>query len=318
MPEEEYKVPVYVVTGFLESGKTSFLDFTIQNDYFQIDEPTLLIVGEQGEIEYDEKELLKCNTLMTVIEDKEGFTFEKLKYLDRKYHPSRVLIEFNPFWDIRELENMKMPDGWGIIQEIVMVDASTFQLYMQNMKSIFVEMVRNADMITFNRAADDLPLATFRRSVKVVNPACEIYFEDENRELTDIFEDSVPYDMDADIVEIADEDYGIFYVDAGENKERYEGKTVRFKGRVLKSKNDDADFFVPGRKAMTCCADDVAFIGYLCKSNNAPTLKTGTWVTVTAQIHYQNVKLYGGEGPVFYAKKLEMAEPPVSELVYFN
>ena len=30
---DEIKVPIYLMTGFLESGKTSFLSFTIQQDY---------------------------------------------------------------------------------------------------------------------------------------------------------------------------------------------------------------------------------------------------------------------------------------------
>ena len=318
MDENEIRVPVYVITGFLEGGKTSFLNFTIRQDYFMIDEPTLLIVGEQGEEEYDEKDLLKYNTVMTTVDEKEEFTTEYLKKLDRKYRPERVILEYNPFWSVAELENMELPDGWGIVQEIVMVDASCFQVYMQNMKSIFVEMARNADMVTFNRCTKDLPLANFRRSIKVVNPGCEVLFEDENNEITDIFEDDVPYDLKADIIDIEDVDYGIFFVDAGEHKERYENRTVRFKGKVLKSKNPDADYFVPGRNAMTCCAEDTAFIGYVCKSRNSKKLHMGDWVTVTARIKYKNLKLYNGEGPVLIAKEIEPASAPEHDLVYFT
>lgn len=318
MNEDEIMVPVYTVTGFLEGGKTTFLKFTIEQDYFQIEEPTLLIVGEDGIEQYDEKELLKYNTVMTVIEKEEDFTLENLKKLDILYTPSRVIIEYNPFWGVAKLEEMELPKGWGIVQEIVMVDASSFQIYMQNMKSLFVEMARNADMVSFNRCTEDLPLANFRRSIKVVNPGCEILFEDNNNELTDIFEDTVPYDLDADIVEIEDIDYGIFYVDAGENKERYEGKTVSFKGKVLKSKKADADYFVAGRRAMTCCADDTSFIGYIVKWADSPKLRMGAWVNVVAKIKYRDLKIYGGEGPVLYARKVEPAEQPEQDLVYFN
>ena len=318
MEDDEIMVPLYLVTGFLEGGKTTFLRFTIEQDYFKIDEPTLLIVCEEGIEEYDEKELLKNNTVMAVIDKKEDLTLDTLNKLDRKYRPARVLVEFNPFWSVAEFENMELPNGWGIVQEIVNVDASCFQVYMQNMKSLFVEMVRNADMVTFNRASNDLPLANFRRSIKVVNPGCEVLFEDMDNELTDIFEDSVPYDLDADVIKIEDEDYGIFYVDAGENKERYEGKTVSFKGKVLKSKKADADYFVAGRKAMTCCADDTAFIGYVCKWADSPKLKLGEWVEVEAFIKYRELKIYGGEGPVFYVNSVVPVKAPEHELVYFN
>lgn len=318
MNEDEIMVPIYTVTGFLESGKTGFLKFTIEQDYFQIDEPTLLIVTEEGLEEYDENELSKYNTVMEVVENQEDFTLETLQKFEDIYKPSRVIIEFNPFWGVAKLEEMEMPDGWGIVQEIVIVDASTFGIYMQNMKSMFVEMSRNADMVTFNRCTEDQPLANYRRSIKVVNPGCEVLFEDEDNELTDVFDESLPYDLEADVIEIEDVDYGIFYVDAGENKEHYEEKTVSYKGKVLKSKKADADYFVAGRRAMTCCADDTAFIGYVVKWKNAPDLKMGDWVKVTAKIQYRDLKIYGGEGPVLYATEVEAVDPPEHELVYFT
>ena len=143
-------------------------------------------------------------------------------------------------------------------------------------------------------------------------------FEDNDNELTDVFEESLPYDQESDPVEIEDVDYGIFYVDAGENKENYEGKTVSFKGKVLKSRKADADYFVAGRRAMTCCADDTAFIGYVVKWPESPSLEMGEWVKVTAKIKYRNLKIYGGEGPVLYARTVERTDPPEHELVYFT
>lgn len=318
MNEEDILVPVYLITGFLEGGKTTFLKFTISEDYFKIDEPTLLIVTEEGLEEYEEARLKANNTTMVVLEDQEELTPEKLKEFEDQYKPGRVIVELNPFWGVADFEQMEMPKGWGIVQEIVMVDASTFQVYMQNMKSLFVEMVKNADMVTFNRATKEQPLANFRRSIKIVNPGCEVLFEDEENELTDIFEDSVPYDLEADVIEVYDEDYGIFYMELEENEERYDGRKVKFKGQVLKSKNDDADYFVAGRKAMTCCADDTVFIGYVTKWADAPKLKMGDWVEVEAEIKYRDLKIYGGRGPVFYPISVKPAKAPEHELVYFT
>ena len=170
MLDEEVRVAVYVVTGFLESGKTTFLNYTMRQDYFQIPDTTLVITTEEGEEEYDKEELKKYNTVVEVIEEEEDLNFDTLKYLEKRYHPDRVLIEFNPFWSLGKLETMKMPRGWGIIQEIVTVDSSCFQIYMNNMKSLFVEMVRNADMVIFNRASQELPLANFRRSAEGGKP----------------------------------------------------------------------------------------------------------------------------------------------------
>lgn len=318
MSDFNISIPVYLVNGILESGKTSFLNFTVRQDYFQIDEPTLLITCEEGEEEYDETELLKYNTVLEIIEEPEDFTFEKLRELHRKYHPDRVLLEYNPLWGTNKLRGMKLPLGWGISQEIVIVDGSSYQIYRNNMQSVFTEMVQNADMVIFNRCKKEDPLANFRRGLKVVNPACEISFEDGDGDLINLFEESVPYDMDADIIDIEDVDYGIFYVDMDDHPEKYVGKTVRFKGRAMKSKRRDAEYFVPGRKAMTCCADDMQMIGYLCKTPLAVHLKHGEWVQVTAKVAYEFARLYRGKGPVLYASQVTPCEPPAEEMVYFN
>lgn len=318
MGGDEIEIPIYLITGFLESGKTTFINFTVAQDYFQIDEPTLLITTEEGEVEYDEKELLKYNTVLEVVESQEQFTPEYLKKLKRRYNPERVILEYNPLWSVKKLEEMEMPRGWGIVQEIVTVDASCFQIYMQNMKSIFMEMSLHADMVMFNRCRPQEPLASFRRSIKVVNPACDVLFEDEEGEISNIFEDSMPYDLDADIIDIEDADYGIFYVDMEDHPERYRGKTVRFKGRVLKSENANAKFFVPGRMAMTCCADDTTFIGYICEFPKAKSLLMGQWVEVTAVVDWKYMEQYEGEGPVLIAKDIKSVQRPEVDLVYFN
>ena len=319
MIEMDVRVAIYLVTGFLESGKSTFLDFTLRQDYFQIDEPSLLLLCEEGEVEFDADELKeKYNTYVEIVEKPEDFTKELLQSFERKYHPDRVLLEYNPLWSVAKLEQMELPAGWGIVQQIVTADASTFQVYMNNMKSLFVEMVRNAELIIFNRADVSQPLANFRRSIKIVNPAAQIIFENSEGEINDIFDGNMPYDLDADIVDIADEDYGIFYVDVMENPEKYEGKTMHFKGMTLKSRELSSGCFVPGRMAMTCCADDTSFIGYICKSPYAKKMKLGDWVEVTATMKMEYQKAYHDIGPVFYASEVKPAEKPVQELVYFS
>ena len=186
------------------------------------------------------------------------------------------------------------------------------------MKSIFVEMAREAELVIFNRIGQDQPLANFRRSIKVVNPACQVLFEDADGQMTDIFEDSVPYDLDADMIRIEDMDYGIFYVDLREHPERYRGKLVRFKGRVMRSRRPGADYFVPGRQAMTCCADDTTFIGYVCESKFSPKIKDGNWVDVTAEVAYKYHEAYREEGPVFVARAIKNAAAPEVDMVYFS
>lgn len=318
MGEEEIEVPIYLITGFLDSGKTTFLNFTVRQDYFMIEEPTLLITTEEGEEEYDEKDLLRYNTVLETIENPEDLTVQTLRAFQRKYNPSRVIVEYNPLWGCDKFRAMKMPSGWGIVQEIVIVDAGTFQVYQTNMKSLFAEMSRGADMVLFNRASTDMPLASFRRNFKVVNPAVDVQYVDADNEPIDIFEDSVPYDLDGDVITIEDVDYGIFYVDAQDNPDRYRGKTVHFKGKVLKSKDKNADYFMPARTVMTCCAADMQYIGFVCRTENASKLKAGRWVDVTAKVGYEYVEMAQQEEPVLTAESIAPAEPPAEEIVYFN
>ncbi|MGI6069493.1 MAG: GTP-binding protein [Blautia sp.] len=315
---EEIRVPVYLMTGFLESGKTSFLNFTIAQDYFYIDGTTLLILCEEGEEEYDPQILKASHTVVEIIEKEEDLTTERLSAMEVLYQPERVIVEYNGMWLVSKLEQMQLPEGWGIEQHITTVDASTFPMYLNNMKSQFMDMVRNADMVVFNRCKQGDPLASYRRGIKVANQKVQIIFEDEEGEIDDIFDGEMPFDMNAPIIDIAPEDYGIWFVDAMDHPDHYEGKTVRFQGRVLKPRPISSQCFIPGRTAMTCCADDTTFIGFICKSADTPKFSKGDWVEVTAKIAVENQSAYRGYGPVLYAEKVTACEPLPEEMVYFN
>lgn len=315
---DDMTIPVYVISGFLESGKTTFLNFTLNQDYFRIDGKTLLILCEEGEEEYNVRKLSRDNTVVEVIADKEDFTPQKLATLDLLHKPDRVLVEYNGMWLVSDFEKMALPDGWSIEQEITIADARTYQIYINNMKSIFMDMVRNADLVIFNRCLKSDPLPAYRRGIKVANQRAEVVFEDEKGEISDIFSDEMPFDMDAPVIEILPEDYGIWFVDAMDNPGNYDGKTVRFTARVMKPRGLGSSYFIPGRTAMTCCADDTTFLGYLCKSDDAPSLKPGAWVSVTARGQVEERREYKGKGLVLYADEVKECEPLREEMVYFN
>lgn len=314
---EQPEVMVYLMTGFLDSGKSQFLKFTLEQDYFQIDGTTLLLLCEEGEEEYDPEKLKQYDVVIETIDSQEELTEEFLAELDVKYRPERVVIEYNGMWKVSDFEKLNLPEGWGIEQKLTTVDASTFQMYLTNLKPLFVEMVRGAELVLFNRCTDLKPLAGYRRSVKVVSPQAEVIFEDENGEIENIFQDHVPYDLNAPVIEIRPEDYGIWYVDVMENPERYQGKVVEYTARVLKPRSFPSKIFFPGRKAMTCCADDTTFLGYVCKSAYAPKLKAGQWVKIRAKISYAKLAMYHGTGPVLEAENIEIGDE-IKELVYFN
>lgn len=320
--KKEMEIPVYVFMGFLESGKTSFIQDTLEEDYFNNGERTLLFACEEGMEEYDEELLKKTNTTLVYVEEEEDFNKDFLISKVLQYYPDRVIIEYNGMWSVERMMTEMDDTPLLVFQTIVTVNGETFDLYMNNMRSLAVEMYKIAEMVIINRCTAEMPRATWRRSIKAVNRRAQVLFESVDDDDMGEEDDTLPFDIEGDEIHLEDEDYGIWFVDAMERPEVYDGKTMVMKTRVFKSIRLPKGCFVPGRHVMTCCADDIQFIGYLCHTNHAKSstiksLKNKMWVNLTAEVRIEYNKEYGEEGPVLYAKRVEAAEPPVDELVYF-
>lgn len=314
---KQASIPLYLITGFLDSGKTTLLGDTLNMDYFNDGQRTVLIMCEDGEEEYDRDFLSKRNCRLLPIEEKEQLTTDFLLEVDRRYQPERVLIEFNGMWPMDTLRELKLPRTWGLYQAIHVIDATTFEMYRGNMQSLIIDQVSEADMVLFNRCTPDMPMSGWKRSIRAVNKMCEIVFEDIRGEELEV-EDVLPYSLDQDHITLEDEDYGIWYIDIQEHPERYLGKTISFKAQAMTGMKLPKGTFVPGRNAMTCCADDIRFFGFLCKYDKSRSLKKGEWISLTADIRWEDAPVYDGEGVVLYAKQVEKAEAPEDDLVYFR
>lgn len=290
------QVPVYLITGFLESGKTTFIEQVILEGNFVEDEKTLLILTEEGEAEIEPELLKQYNVDVVTVEDKEESPWISLKSR-REHRPQQVIIEYNGMWPVSEFIRMQLPYRWELFQVVTTVDASTFQLYMNNMRSLMADILTCTQMAIFNRCNEETTdISYLIRNVKVLNSKAELIFEAENGDILDPGEDILPYDVNQDVIEIDDDNYGIWYLDALDHGERYEGKDVIIKGMVFRSKNFEDGYFVPGRMAMTCCADDITFLGFLCKSKFASRLKNKQWVRVTAEVRLEHRDEYHGIG----------------------
>ena len=308
--------PVYIINGFLESGKTEFISYTISQPYFQIRGKTLLIACEEGEVEYDESLLKRSHTILEVIDEEEDFTPDKLLALEKKYKPERIIMEYNGMWNCK---NMKLPWHWSVEQQITTINGATFQTYYTNMKSLLAEQIRKSELIIFNRC-DGLndQLGSFKRNVKAVNPQADIVFEDKNGEINQILEEDLPFDINQPVIELDNYGYGIWYLDSMDNLGRYIGKTVRFTALVLKPKDFPKNQFVPGRMAMTCCADDMAFLGFACDYDKTEELKEKDWVEVTAVVDKAYREEYNGEGPVLHASTVTPTKKPKDPVINFS
>lgn len=304
--------PVYIINGFLDSGKTDFLRYTIDQPYFKTDALTLLIVCEEGENNYSDELLKRTSTVMQTIDEEDSFTIDTLEALDRKFAPERIIIEYNGMWSFR---NLKLPDTWTIEQQISLIDASCFQLYFTNMKSLLADQIRKSDLILFNRCDGIKELAAYKRNVKAINQKADIIFEDENGEVDVTLDEELPFDISADPIELDGYGYAMFYLDALDHAERYNGKKIHFTALVARPDGFAADRFVPGRQIMTCCAQDIQFLGFVCEYDRAESLKERDWIDITASVEIKYMEEYESEGVVLKGEKIKTVEKPDKDII---
>ena len=311
------EIPVYLFTGFMDSGKTSLVEETLFENNFGDGAKGLIIMCEDGEKEYDPAKLRTVNFQVTSIDSEEEFTSERLNRLNDEYLPKQVFIEYNGTWGMDKILEMDMPKGWTIVQSLATVDSTTFDLYMNNMRAMMQEQIFAADVVIFNRTDDDTDRGHLRRSVKNINRKAQIVYERKDGTIDERPEE-LPFDINQDVIELSDADYAIWYMDAAENYRKYDGKKVKFLALVYNGDNMKKGTFVPGRFAMTCCIEDVTFIGFKCKYDKADEIKHRSWINITAEIHVEFAREYKGKGPVLYPISIEPAQKPADELVYFS
>ncbi len=308
--------PVYIITGFLESGKTKFISEMLADEGFSEGERTLLLCCEEGEEEYDSKLLHRTNTVLEPLDGPEDL--EKLVELDEKYRPERVIIEYNSTWLLQALYSAKKPESWDLAQIITLVDSTTFEIYLKNMRSFMADGLTEADLVIFNRCTEETTKSPYRRTVLAMNNTARIFFENTDGSMDDgVSDEDLPYDVSAKIIEISDTQFGVFYLDAMEHPDRYDGKTIHVKGRAFRMNGMPKGCFVFGRHAMTCCVDDIGGIGYLCKADGELP-KKDAWIMLTAKVEASFSPIHNRDAIILIAQTINPAKPPEEELVYFN
>ncbi len=310
-------IPVYAFTGFLESGKTKFIQETLEDPRFNAGERTLLLICEEGEEEYDLSAYPHQNVYKEIIDDLDELTTDQLAAMEKKYRIDRVVAELNGMRLAGDFYE-KMPEDWQIAQEVMFADASTIMSYNTNMRSLVVDKLTGAEMVVFNRMPVGADIMPYHKLARALNRRIDIVYDylDGTTSFDDI-EDPLPFDIGASVIEIADTDYALFYRDITEEPDKYDKKTVRFKGQVAMLRKEKEGMFAPGRFVMTCCADDITFMGLPCKWAESKKLKPRSWVTVTARISVQYHNVYRGIGPVLTAKEVVPAEAAEEDVCTF-
>lgn len=314
MKNQPTELPVYLFAGFLDAGKTRFIN-NILADGFARDDRTLLICCEEGETEYDPK-VLKNVTVLTV-EDEEDLTRSFLEQCEAKYRPEQVLIEYNGMWSLQPLIEEILPDNWLLYQVMTLVDSRTFEVYVKNMGQLMMEKILNADMLDFNRCTPERAAQLRARNLRMVNRRADIYLEYEDGSSEEYLTgDECPFDLSRDVVDIPDDDYGIWFVDVMDHPERYDGHLVHMKLVMCHSKKYPG-IDCPGRFAMVCCENDVQFLGIIARGEGMDQYKNHDWIEVTGRMSVETHPAYQGKGPVLNIVAIGPCEKPAQEVVTF-
>ena len=309
-------IPVYAFTGFLDAGKTKFIQETLCDTRFNAGERTLLLICEEGEEEYDISAYPYQKVYPEVIEQDE-ITTQELAALLQKHHAERVVVELNGMQLVGDFYQ-KMPQEWQVAQEVMFADGTTIQSYNSNLRSLVVDKLTGCEMVVFNRLPVGTDIMPLHKLARALNRRVGILYEytDGKTEFDEI-EDPLPFDINAPVIEIADGDYALWFRDINEEPKKYNGKTVRFKAQVARLKKDRDGYFAPGRFVMTCCVEDIQFMGMPCKYDRAAELHPREWVMVTATVQIRFHPLYRGTGPILTAVSVEPAKPAADEVATF-
>ena len=302
------QIPVYLILGFLDAGKSQFVNGVLA-DGLATDHRTLLLQCEEGDVEYDPA-LLKNVTVVTV-EDEEELTPMFLRECEKKYHPRQVLVEYNGMWQMETLLD-HLPPSWFAAQTFTFVEAGTFDVYSRNMGQLMAEKVKAADVLVFNRCTPELKDSLRARNLRMANRKAEIYLEDTNGvDENYLTGEECPFDLTQDVIHIPDEDFGVWYVDVMDHPQRYEGKTIHAKLVMMRS-TKYRGVCCPGRFAMVCCANDVASLGLIAQGEGLEQYRNKQWLDATFRVSIHQHPAYDWPGPfmdILESRPCEKAEP---------
>lgn len=311
-------ISVYLFLGFLDSGKTKFIQETLEDPRMETGERTLLLVCEEGDEEYIPEKFAVKNVAKVTLEGADELTEENLALLTEKYKAQRVVVEYNGTWLLQQFFDA-MPESWVINQMMTFFDAATFLNYNANMRQLVFDKVQMTQMVVFNRFKGEYEKLQFHKIVRGISRRPDIVYEYIGGKAEfDEIEDPMPFDVNAPVIEVEDRDFAWFYRDVAEKTAEYVGKTVRFKGMAAVTKKAPKGYIVLGRHIMTCCEADIAYDGFAVNTNGLlEGIETRDWLIVTAKINIEYNSVYRSKGPVLTAEKLERAEPPEESVATF-
>lgn len=312
-------IPVYIVAGLLDSGKTSFIESTLLQQDWMAEGNTLYLICEEGEYALPDSLRMQKRIVPCPMDSPENFRTEYLNELTEKFTPAQIIIEFNGMWNLKDFLQRDFPSDWGLAGIYSLVNGEELELVMTNMRNLFMNQHTESDLIIVNRCRPDTNRVKFRKAIKLQNPIAQIVFESVTGEVIEFGEEDLPYDVKADAFQLDDEDYGTWFADASEFPERYVRKKITFLAQFYRPLGMPRNMFIPGRRVMACCAEDVQFYGFPCKTEEHLSFQNKSWHMITAEFGLEKRKdprtKAPVQAPVLRFIRAEDAEPPAEEVV---
>ncbi len=306
--------PIYIFEGFLDAGKTSAIIESMYDPYFNDGSKTLLIVFEDGEITYNDK-FKKYTNSEILFENLIDFNLNRMQEIEDNYEFNRIIIEFNGMDNIVEFINKGFIKAWELAEVMCFINTKTFNLFFTNMQQLVYNQIKVADVVIFNRYTDENK-RYFRNNLKAINPNVQIVYENMDREIIPEKLDDL-FDLSSDQIKINDLDYGLWYMDALDNPNKYENKKITINVKLLQDIKEYPKAAIFGRQAMVCCADDLAPIGITCINIDKKQLQENQYYNISGIIHLLNDE-QGNKTCVLYVDEFKKGETPNEEFVMFK
>jgi uncharacterized membrane protein YcgQ (UPF0703/DUF1980 family) len=308
-------VAVFIFAGFLESGKTTALQGMLLAKKEILDGKSVIISTEDGEEQYKKDSLKELDIDVIETDDEESFTLDYLEKIDRQYRPDTVYIEFNGMWDLKTFVNKELPDGWYFATIFSLVDAATYEIYLQNMRQTLMNPLSVSDVILFNRFKENFSKGDVRRALKILNNRAEVFFTREDGSIDNGTDELLISDKKG-VLEIDSSIFCPWFVDCVENTDKYYGKKVRFTAMVSSGKGLGDDRIYVGRYAAICCAEDARFIGFIAQKKGDEDIKNGDWVELEALVTAGEIEK-GRKIILLKTDAIKKIDPPEDKFLYF-
>ena len=306
------EIETYFYSGFLDAGKTTYIQDNLFHDFFYRRGTTLILSFEEGEVSYDLAGLKERRCEVSFYDDSGDIASFCRREADR-FKPDRIIIEDNVM-----IDNLpeSLPDTFVLKAKTALISGETLPVYYDNMRPYFTRILQDAKLVVFNRTADKEDLLPYSTPFRLINPRASYLWESPMGYHEKAFGIPLTYDKSRNELTISDADYACFYLDSLEHPIDYQGKAIELTVQIQDPSAEPQGYVFGGRKVFTCCFADIQTLGFYLMDEANSAFEPYGWYRIRA---------IAGTEMIFNQKRLclkvQQTEPiaaPKQELIGFR